>query len=103
MLKVLRRSLMGLPVVCIVLAGYETEETTKEAPVGSMATESIAAPRPTIQAASQIGRDPLDMPADLVVANPERNARRKAYFGDLHVHTACPWEDAAIKAVTLSA
>ncbi len=29
----------------------------------------------------------LDMPADVVVAEPQRNAGRSAYFGDLHVHT----------------
>ena len=30
----------------------------------------------------------LDMPADLIVADPEANATRSAFFGDLHVHTA---------------
>ncbi len=30
---------------------------------------------------------PLIMPADIVIADPEANAKRKAYFGDLHVHT----------------
>ena len=29
----------------------------------------------------------LDMPADVMVGNPAANARRNAYFGDLHVHT----------------
>ncbi|MBT6950166.1 MAG: DUF3604 domain-containing protein, partial [Gammaproteobacteria bacterium] len=27
------------------------------------------------------------MPADILTAHPERNAKRSAYFGDLHVHT----------------
>ena len=30
----------------------------------------------------------IEMPNDVIVASPERNAQRKAYFGDLHVHTA---------------
>ncbi len=29
----------------------------------------------------------LEMPPDIVVADPQRNAGRSAYFGDLHVHT----------------
>ena len=29
----------------------------------------------------------LDMPPDIVVANPETNAGRSVYFGDLHVHS----------------
>ncbi len=29
----------------------------------------------------------LEMPADTLNANPENNANRNAYFGDLHVHT----------------
>jgi hypothetical protein len=29
----------------------------------------------------------LKMPADIIIANPEANAQRLAFFGDLHVHT----------------
>ncbi len=36
---------------------------------------------------SRFGGRQLEMPASLVVAHPEDNARRNAYFGDLHVHT----------------
>jgi hypothetical protein len=29
----------------------------------------------------------LKMPGDIITANPAQNSKRKAYFGDLHVHT----------------
>ena len=35
----------------------------------------------------KFGGELLEMPADVIVAHPERNAKRSAYFGDLHVHT----------------
>ncbi|HIG39367.1 MAG: DUF3604 domain-containing protein [bacterium] len=37
--------------------------------------------------ASRFGGNRLEMPADIIVANPTANAERNAYFGDLHVHT----------------
>ena len=39
-------------------------------------------------AALRFGGNQLEMPADVIVANPAENAQRNAYFGDLHVHTA---------------
>ena len=38
-------------------------------------------------AARRFGGISLNMPADVLVAHPKSNARREAYFGDLHVHT----------------
>ena len=35
----------------------------------------------------KFGGELLEMPADILTAHPERNAKRSAYFGDLHVHT----------------
>ncbi|MFT7549177.1 MAG: hypothetical protein ACI9VI_003026, partial [Candidatus Azotimanducaceae bacterium] len=42
----------------------------------------------TPAATSRFGGALMDMPADVLIANPEANADRNAYFGDLHVHTA---------------
>ncbi len=36
---------------------------------------------------SRFGGGSLKMPADIIIAHPEANAERNAYFGDLHVHT----------------
>jgi len=38
-------------------------------------------------AARRFGGIVLDMPADMIVVDPQANAKRNAYFGDLHVHT----------------
>ena len=35
----------------------------------------------------KFGGELLAMPADIFTVHPERNAKRSAYFGDLHVHT----------------
>jgi len=35
----------------------------------------------------KFGGELLEMPADILTTHPERNAKRSAYFGDLHVHT----------------
>ena len=43
---------------------------------------SSEAPSPT-----RFSGQSLKMPAEILVANPEANAKRNAYFGDLHVHT----------------
>ena len=42
----------------------------------------------TAVVASRFGGSQLEMPADIITANPAANAERRAYFGDLHVHTA---------------
>ena len=36
---------------------------------------------------ARFGGNQLEMPPDTINANPETNATRNAYFGDLHVHT----------------
>jgi hypothetical protein len=35
----------------------------------------------------KFGGELLEMPGDILTVHPERNAKRSAYFGDLHVHT----------------
>jgi hypothetical protein len=35
----------------------------------------------------RFGGRQLEMPGDMIIANPAANAARNAYFGDLHVHT----------------
>ena len=47
-----------------------------DAPATAPAAEDAALPA-----------DNLDMPADVIVADPQENATRSAYFGDVHVHT----------------
>lgn len=68
-----------------------SDSTESPAPVPEAATPQ---PASNETAAPDIGniqgpafQDVLDMPADLVTANPDRNATRNVYFGDLHVHT----------------
>ena len=54
---------------------------------GAAATEgpsdAAAAPVPP----RRFPAENLDMPGDVIVADPQANATRSAYFGDLHVHT----------------
>ena len=38
-------------------------------------------------AGRRFGGVELNMPADVIIANPNESARRSAFFGDLHVHT----------------
>lgn len=59
-------------------AGTGTDPSPAESDAaGDTAAETPAAPRQS-----------LEMPADSVIVDPEANATRSAYFGDLHVHTA---------------
>jgi hypothetical protein len=50
-------------------------------------TDADPAPTQAQAPARGVPSDGLDMPADFVVADPDANATRSAYFGDLHVHT----------------
>ena len=43
--------------------------------------------RDVVDAVQRANKIKLPMPADFIVGNSEKNARRNAYFGDLHVHT----------------
>ena len=76
----------GYRTIAVLLA-LASAGCTEERP------DPVAAPDPattTTAAATPDAapyRDPLTMPNDLIVANPERSAARNAYFGDLHVHT----------------
>ena len=45
------------------------------------------ADQPAAAVTPRFGGVALDMPADIIIANPSTNAERNAYFGDLHVHT----------------
>ncbi|MDP6581362.1 MAG: DUF3604 domain-containing protein [Vicinamibacterales bacterium] len=58
-------------------APSDAPETSANAE-GAAATETLPRRFPV---------ESLDMPADVIVADPQVNATRSAYFGDLHVHT----------------
>jgi len=60
----------------------EPRTTQSEAEQPSSEVESSTSPE---SAAAQMS--PISVPRDIVIADPARNAARKAYFGDLHVHT----------------
>lgn len=64
-------------------AGAENEQTAAER---AMLKQQAALTALTAKGIAS-GKWPLKMPADIVVADPAQNAARKAYFGDLHVHT----------------
>jgi len=62
--------------------------TTTAVEKAAEAVNTAAADDEAAQTAGRrFGGVELSMPADVIVADPERNALRTAYFGDLHVHT----------------
>lgn len=80
-----------IPIACLVLilvgcsdATAPTKEVS-ETPVAT--TMSSTTPAASDSPGSRFGGAQLEMPADIFVAHPAANARRNAYFGDLHVHT----------------
>ncbi|XOV89177.1 MAG: DUF3604 domain-containing protein [Pseudomonadota bacterium] len=48
---------------------------------------SVVSPADAARAGPATGSARLQIPKDILVAHPEGNAARQAYFGDLHVHT----------------
>jgi hypothetical protein len=73
-------------VMTLALAGTVTATSHEEEQVA--VTETVLQQQADLVAQGVAsGRWPLKMPADIVVADPAQNAARKAYFGDLHVHT----------------
>jgi hypothetical protein len=65
----------------ILLSGCTPESATSTSTTSAQAenTEPTVAPR--------FGAVTLDMPSDIIIGDPNANANRNAYFGDLHVHT----------------
>ncbi|MEE8078784.1 MAG: DUF3604 domain-containing protein, partial [Pseudomonadales bacterium] len=57
------------------------QTSTTDTPSAEPSTESSETP------AARFGGAQLEMPADIIIANPSANAERSAYFGDLHVHS----------------
>ena len=52
-----------------------------------LASDGTAADEAAQTAGRRFGGVELTIPRDVIVANPQANAERQAYFGDLHVHT----------------
>ena len=69
------------------VASLEDAPTDVEARVASAVADAAAAEELAQTAGRRFGSVALSMPADMLVPHAERNASRKAYFGDLHVHT----------------
>ncbi len=62
-------------------------------PVAAQTGGPEPAPGPAATStARRFGGIELDMPADVIISNPEANAQRNAYYGDLHVHTVYSFE-----------
>lgn len=92
----------GTKILLMALIGFLAGCSSEEQPSDSMASEkadsgqAAAAELAEEQAATdeaaqtagrRFGGVELAIPRDVLVANPEINAKRQAYFGDLHVHT----------------
>lgn len=73
--------------ICLGLIGCSETSEPEAAKPDAMATRQGAETDTSTPTASLANSNPLTMPADIIIADPERNARRNAYFGDLHVHT----------------
>jgi hypothetical protein len=94
-MDMLIRACFGLVVLLWVAGcgGDDQAPTTPEAASATAPAADKADQTPTAQsedaqtAGRRFGGVALAMPADIVVAHPQRSAGRNAYFGDLHVHT----------------
>ena len=62
-------------------------QVSEEKPTETQGIHDNTNPVQDQTAARRFGGVSLNMPADVLVAHPKSNARREAYFGDLHVHT----------------
>ncbi|MEE2784712.1 MAG: DUF3604 domain-containing protein [Pseudomonadota bacterium] len=62
-------------------------QVSEEKPTETQGINDNTNPVQDQTAARRFGGISLNMPADVLVAHPKSNARRQAYFGDLHVHT----------------
>jgi hypothetical protein len=61
----------------------ENQTATADETATTAVNEDPEVPSPT-----RFSGPSLKMPAEILVANPAANAKRNAYYGDLHVHTA---------------
>lgn len=81
-------SVFGLMVITTACSKSEEAESTGEPSHKTLsADEHATAASHTPPVTSRFGAGSLTMPADIIIAHPEVNAERNAYFGDLHVHT----------------
>ena len=75
----------GRAIAIVTVAVLAVNASAEEPPVAAKSVlERAAEVRDRALAA---GRWPLKLPGDIVTTNPQENAMRNAYFGDLHVHT----------------
>lgn len=94
--NLVRSSLLATVIFLVFGCGAPTEST--ESLVSSSSDESEAEAI-TIERTSRFGGILLDMPQDLMIAHPELNANRSAFFGDLHVHTDYSFDASAFGTV----
>lgn len=81
--------LRNLAALCVTLICGACAPSEQTAPAGDASTPAeVSEPAASTDAETpRFGGVTLDMPADVIIANPAANATRNAYFGDLHVHT----------------
>ena len=75
---------LSVIVLALWLAGCGQGAPTNGDAGADQTGAQVSEAEPTV---SRFGGVELAMPADTLNANPESNANRNAYFGDLHVHT----------------
>ncbi len=80
----MRMCLMGVCVLGVYGCGQPADSPTQPNTTAPDAAPTDADPQ---TAARRFGGVQLEMPADVIVATPQRSAARNTYFGDLHVHT----------------
>jgi hypothetical protein len=72
---------------CNEQAPSDSDTAQLAAESAAAVSDAAAAQQPATTPERRFGGIELTMPADVVVANPQANAQRNAYYGDLHVHT----------------
>ncbi len=88
----MQKSLLSKLIVCVgaLLVGCSDTTTPTDA-INQTSTTDTPSAEPSAEAsetpAARFGGAQLEMPADIIIANPSANAHRSAYIGDLHVHS----------------
>ncbi len=85
-MKAIARAPFGALLLLLAACG-EPEQKAEPGAAAPAEPGVEAAEDPATSTQPRFGGARLAMPADVIVADPEANAGRNAYYGDLHVHT----------------